>query len=202
MTPADWVQILKDVFTAAAAVTAATVAVVGLKTWKRQLRGNAEYDVARRLLRAVYKLRVSTTSLRRPMMWVEEMAAALKETGRAADDLKASRRAVYEVRMKAVLEAGAELEVAELEGEVLWGKDFKRSLEPLHQCMSRLAVAVSEFLRYGDMPELAESQRAIMEEYEQVVYDRGRPNEPDAFTKQLNDAIYQVETFIRPKLQL
>lgn len=49
MTPVEWVQILKDSLTAVAAVTGATVAVIGLKTWKRQLRGNAEYDVARRL---------------------------------------------------------------------------------------------------------------------------------------------------------
>lgn len=199
---ADWTPIVRDLVTAVAAATGATVAVLGLRTWKQQLRGRAEYELARRLLKAAYELRDSIASFRRPMMWIEEMSAALKETGRIPDDLKSSRRAVYEVRWKAVLEAGSELKVAELEGEVLWGGEFKQAVAPLDKCVACLSIAFAEFLRYSEQGDLAASERAVLRKYEEVVYDRSKADEPDAFTKELNEAIRGVEGFLRPRLQL
>lgn len=195
-------QILQDIVIAAAAVTGAIVAVAGLKTWKRQLRGRAEYELARRLLKAAYELRDSIVSFRRPMMWVEEMSAALAETGRAPDNLKGSRRAVYEVRWNAVLRPASDLKVGELEGEVLWGQSFKVAVAPLDKCLAQLSVALTEFLRYSEMADLAESQRAVLRKYEEVVYDQSKADDPDAFGKKLNQAIGALERFMRPKLRL
>jgi hypothetical protein len=41
-----YASIAKDVITAGAAITAAVVAVKGLRAWKKQLRGKTDYELA------------------------------------------------------------------------------------------------------------------------------------------------------------
>jgi hypothetical protein len=202
MTPAEIIQIVKDCLTGTAAITGATVAVLGLRTWKRQLRGNAEYDVTRRLLRAAYKIRDAISRVRQPFMSMGEIGAAVRETARSPQEPRGYNRAVFEVRWKEALEAGNELKIAELEGEVLWGNSLKTAIAPLEERVKELSIALSEFLRYDDKEDLDVAQREIKDEYADTVYDRGRPERPDTFTKAVNQSVDQLEAFLRPKLKL
>src|ERR1700730_13385920 len=59
---------IRDFALAAAAVTTAVVAVLGLKRWRAELRGKADFDVARGLIRATYKLRDEIQSCRVPLV--------------------------------------------------------------------------------------------------------------------------------------
>lgn len=55
-----WYSIISAVTSFLAAVSAIAVAVIagiGLRTWTKQLKGTAEYELAKRLLQAVYKVR-------------------------------------------------------------------------------------------------------------------------------------------------
>jgi hypothetical protein len=53
----DIVTLFKDLATIFAAVAAGIIAIMGYNAWKKQLRGKAEYELARRLLRNVYRVR-------------------------------------------------------------------------------------------------------------------------------------------------
>lgn len=48
---------IRDVIVTFSALIGAVVAVVGLSTWKKQIQGKEEYELARRLVRNAYKLR-------------------------------------------------------------------------------------------------------------------------------------------------
>ena len=50
------ISIVKDIVTALSALTAAIITVIGLSTWKKQLKIKTEYDLAQRLLKSVYKI--------------------------------------------------------------------------------------------------------------------------------------------------
>ncbi len=50
MNCVEIISVLKDILLSACAVTGAFVAVKGLNTWRRQLRGQSEYDLSRRIL--------------------------------------------------------------------------------------------------------------------------------------------------------
>jgi hypothetical protein len=65
---ARWVTIAKDVMTGIATIAAAVVATMGLHTWKRQLFGNSNYELSRRLLRSAYRLREAIQFVRNPLM--------------------------------------------------------------------------------------------------------------------------------------
>lgn len=79
------VAVIRDVVVMSAEAGGAVIAGLGLKTWRRQLRGHTEYDLVRRLLRAAYSVRDQVASVRSPFIWEGEMKAALSEAG--MDDL-------------------------------------------------------------------------------------------------------------------
>jgi len=77
----------------------ATVAYLGLKTWRRELRGRAEYDLARRILSNAYKVRRAIHTFRAVIAFEEP------------DPL---------TKLKRINEHAAELDAAFIEAKVLW----------------------------------------------------------------------------------
>ena len=66
------IAITKDVVLTIAAAAGMYVAIRGLSTWNRQLKGGVEYELTRRLLRCTYRLREAIKSVRNPVMWSNE----------------------------------------------------------------------------------------------------------------------------------
>src|SRR5690348_10031730 len=96
------------------------IALVGLFTWRRQLHGTVEYDLARRLLRRVYTVRDRIAEVRHPFISRGEFATAFKEAGVTPNDQGAgldpqSTRLVYNRRWSAVTSAASDLDVELLE---------------------------------------------------------------------------------------
>lgn len=59
-----WAALLKDVMTILGAGVAIYVALRGLSAWRRQLKGNVQYELARRLLTNVYRARDALHAVR------------------------------------------------------------------------------------------------------------------------------------------
>ena len=57
MTTVELITAGKDIALAGAAIVTATVAIKGLNTWARQLRGTADFETARAMSKVTYKLR-------------------------------------------------------------------------------------------------------------------------------------------------
>jgi hypothetical protein len=76
----EWVTkfapIFKDLCLAFAAVGGFVIAVLGLRTWWRELKGKTEYDLARRILIATYKIRDAIQNVRNPFMSTSEYASS------------------------------------------------------------------------------------------------------------------------------
>ena len=102
---------LHDVAIAAAALVGAAVAVSGLNTWKRQLKGTAEFEAARRLMKGALRVRSKLQAVRSPFHPVEQ-----GEHG-AFEGMKKA----FEQRIQAVSEAWVELDTDLLDAEGLWG---------------------------------------------------------------------------------
>lgn len=76
MDSPEIIAAIKDILLAATAVTTATAAVVGLKSWRRELEGRTEFDTAKGLIRATYKLRDELSLYRSPLISVNEFPEA------------------------------------------------------------------------------------------------------------------------------
>ena len=207
MNPLDWqpyISIGKDVVTALAALTGAIVAILGLKAWRKQLKGKTDYELARRLLKAVYEVRDAIRLIRSPFQSVAEITQALKETGVSGKfqdpdfDFKTDR-AVYQVRGGKLHEAMSNLRVEQLEAEVSWGNEVSIRLRPLRECISKLNVAIKRHLR-----QLSRSQvdAEAMEALDRIIYEYSGSTEDVAFTDVIRKAVENIEEFLKPYLKL
>jgi hypothetical protein len=147
---------LKDVALGLAAIVTATVAVRGLRRWREELRGKADFEVARGLVRATYKLRDEIQSCRLPLMRVAVRPP--KEAEFPADqihqdpldalakaELEAWTRA-YKDRWQPVLTALQEFDAQALEAEALWGSEIRKDTQELRRCAHTVFVAIEAIL--------------------------------------------------------
>lgn len=188
----DWqlaLTVVKDVVTTVAAATAGVVAIIGLKAWKKQLKGKTDYELARRYLRAAYKVRDAIKFVRNPFIPVEEMHIARKEDGlepAIGSTDNQTMRLVYDRRWKKLNEAVSDLDVELLEAEVSWGKPAVQSEEELDHCRRRLYASLKSYLEgRGD------------EKVDDIIYDTGKEN---TFTTQVNAAVRKIEDYLKPHL--
>lgn len=200
----------KDAFQAVFAVTGLFVAVLGLRAWRRQLAGRTEYELARQLLRAVFRVRDQVNSLRSPFISGGEMYSAAKakyndegELARALDKHDQLAELAYQVRWDRVQKAMSELAVQEIEAEVLWADRFKPIFSELYDSLGDLRNALEDYLSmrrgdYGDVPkEEREATRSI------VLRRWGtRSNKKDVFGEKFGKAVQSLSTAVRPYLDI
>lgn len=67
ITTPEITSIAKNVLLGNAAAATATVAVIGIKNWSREIKGKAEFEIVRNLIRATYKLRDELQICRSPL---------------------------------------------------------------------------------------------------------------------------------------
>lgn len=134
---------LKDVLLGCAAATTAIVAVIGLKNWSRELKGRAEFEAARNLIRATYKLRDEIARCRSPFMGGYEFPKEYVHGAQHSPEEEARGWAyVYRNRWEPVLSALQDFETNALEAEALWGVQIRIGTDELRQCVIELRTSV------------------------------------------------------------
>jgi hypothetical protein len=212
MSVQDWqsfIPIVKDVVTALAALTGGIVAVIGLKAWRRQLKGKTEYELARRFLRATFNVRDTIKFVRNPFQMGGEISRALKEAGLDIDanssEFRAkSEAAVYQLRWKKLQEAMSDLEVELLEAEVSWGNEIVDKVKPLRECIAKLYGKIWLHTYELERPtrHVTEASEKNREEVTRVIYwVSDAPNE-DSFSGEVKSAVDQIADFLKPHLKI
>ena len=72
MSTIELLSIIKDFTISCAAIVTAYVAYTGLEKWQKELRGKANFEVARALIKSVYKLRDEIGYCRSPFISAHE----------------------------------------------------------------------------------------------------------------------------------
>ncbi|NTU50397.1 MAG: hypothetical protein HGA87_05900, partial [Desulfobulbaceae bacterium] len=143
------VGIVKDIVLTLAAIVAGYVGIRGLSTWRRQLRGNTEYQLARNVLASVYELREAISSVRNPFMQYSKEpdlpADKLKELSQREREWQALAQA-YQRRWEPVPKAIAKLDANLLEAEVVWGSEIRAKAAPLNRLAGELLIVLQDHL--------------------------------------------------------
>ena len=144
MNVKEIITAVKDVFLAIAGATTATVAVIGLNNWNRELRGKATFEVARGLAKATYKLRDEINGCRSPLVRGTEFPddydlASSRKT--AALEAKAYAH-MYSNRWAPVWSAVQEFDTHTLEAEALWGSVIRMKTDELRKVVRELNIAI------------------------------------------------------------
>lgn len=196
----------KDLATAAAAITAIVVSVKGLATWKRQLKGNAGFDLAKRVLNAVYRFRDAIWVFRSPMMTAGELAAGLEISLRGAKEEnpyptkaqkdQAAEAGAFQSRWERLREAQMKVHDVSLEAQALWGRQFSDMFHELGVLSGELSYASTRYL--------GRHRRAMSEREDEritkVIWASG--DDEDDFAKRLTATIEKIESAITPHLKI
>ncbi len=141
----DCISAAKDIVVASAALVTAGIAYAGLDKWRSELRGRADFDTARRLALATYRLRNALRQARDPLILGNEFPSGYHANlGRKDDDEEsAAWRHIYSNRWAPVMHAVQELDAAALEAEAsMWQGNVRQTVEALRGCTWELRTAM------------------------------------------------------------
>lgn len=203
----EYIAVVKDLVLGGAAVVGSYVAIRGLKTWNRQLKGGVEYDLTRRLLSATYRWREAVRAVRRPVMWIEEMSLPSEEDRQkmSAEEVRHYGKGhAYQARWDKVVQAHDELQTELLEAEVLWGKQLHTKYKQAFQLQQELFACIHLYLLIIDprTPQASrEAYETTLRSKESVMYDVSTGTEEDQFTRDLSSVIAEIESLLKPRLK-
>jgi hypothetical protein len=195
---------VKDLITICAAFFAGYIAFQGLSTWKRQLSGNSQHELARRWILSALKLRDKVEHVRRGGGHTTEEMAEFAKGGVLLDGLSGKERirattlADYAMRSNALNAVLSELNINSLEAQVLWGNAARETFFEVSNVTNRLLSAIRvehEVLRLGlddDPRERAKRMKVLM--------PLAKPPENDELMVELNAAIAKIEEIGKPHL--
>ncbi len=202
MSTTEIITAIKDIALSGAAITTATVAILGLKSWSRELKGKAEFEVGRALILATYKLRDELKYARSP--WISGYEFPEDYPRNSSDrtpDIEANAYAhIYAKRWKPVAEAIQGFETQALEGEALWGNPMREKTNEMKQCVRNLQVSIDAFIHNKAAD--GESFKNDREFGKSIQSDVWAGNDDkNKLTIQITKAVQALEEGIRPHLK-
>lgn len=104
---AEYTTVVQNVVLSLSGIAAAIIAYLGLTTWRKELKGKSEYAKAKKVLKAVYKVRRAFRHVRHPAIFQYEYPEEMMDTwGHLAKEHDYEGTAhVYENRWKFLAEA-------------------------------------------------------------------------------------------------
>jgi len=207
----DLHTILKDwivpIATASAATIGSFVALVGLSSWRRQLHGQSDHELARRILVALFKMRDAIQDVRNPALFSSEMPdppAEKRETMSAEQIRFFGTSQAYERRWEKVGRLQTELYADIVEAEALWGAESKGLLDAIYGLNTELRQNVVDYLTLQN-PEVDERRKNVISNVRKhkrdILYSGpGMDSDNDQFAEDYEAAIRRVESYLMPKL--
>ena len=200
----NMLPIVKDVAITGAAIIAGYVGIKGLGTWRRQLKGNTEYELAKQLLRSVYELREAIASVRHPFMQYSQEPdmpeEKLKELSVREKQWHAMAQA-YQKRWEPVPKAKSTLDTTLLEAEVVWGQRIVEIVSPFDELIGELLWAIQDHLEAMNPNGYYESPGAEeIKKRRGILYVRGN-TEKDEYKKRLEEIISAIEEELKPHIE-
>ncbi|NDJ81450.1 hypothetical protein GXP65_10470 [Vibrio campbellii] len=201
MTVNEIVTLVKDVVLGLSALGTFFVAMYGVKSWARELKGKADFEVSRQLIRAVYKFRDEMEYSRSPMTLPNEFPENYDPMNRSSEYKAESWSYVFSNRWKPVVEAVQELEAQGLEAEALWGNEVKGLVQELRKNARLLRVGMQAVVdnemedneNFSSDPELGKQMRSR-------VFKPIR-DEQDEITDAVKLSVEKLENYLRPHLK-
>ena len=134
---------ISDIAVAAAALTGVWIAWQGLQTWKQQLRGTEDHDLARKILSSIIRFQDNFALLRSTQI-----------------PLGVSPGKAYEDRWAAFHQEASNLGVSLDEASILWGDKFSDLRNLLGQVVTQTRYAMEDFVIRRDDPQSPETVAA------------------------------------------
>ena len=201
----ETLSIVQGIVVSCAAITGSIVAVRGLSTWKKQTKGHADYELARRILISLFRLRDAIDAVRHPMMWAHEIPLPPEDQAANMEQNKIDhygRTQAYQARWDRVQKERTNLYADLLESEALWGLELKTLFGDISSLQHELWLCVHRYLEISDPDTDAETRKALRDiknSERNILYDN-LSESGDDFKNEMHAAIERIEAYLKPKL--
>lgn len=183
-----------------AAIITSTVAIYGLQSWKRELRGKTNFDIARKLLKSAYLLRDEIRSSRSPMIFADEFPkeypGALGKVSR--EEKLEAYSYIYQNRWKPISVALQEFDSFSLEAESIWGAEIRERCKKLRGCAHTLFTAMQTELDFISAGETSRRDE-FYENNRKELYAFKKDENP--LSIKISESIKELENELRPHMQ-
>ena len=186
-----WLQGIREIVIVAATIFGIYAGYRGLLTWWDQLRGKADFELARRILERTYQLRNVIRQVRNPFGFLTQEEVQIPRHEQL--------RQKFTTMWGEVNEALAELQTAALESEVLWGQEFSEAIIPIRRKVIELYTVIEEYLDSQEPGMNAVVPRERVRELKKMVYFTG--GEDDIYTQEFEMAVQNLEQRVRPHIE-
>ncbi|MCV2871845.1 hypothetical protein OEZ71_06005 [Defluviimonas sp. WL0050] len=201
MSPEAW-SALANWMMAISAAAGAIAAYVGLNAWKNQSIWQADHELARKTLVALYRYRDSLYSVRHPAMRNDEMRLEEEDAQHLNEDQKRKQGVIvaYARRWERHSNAKNALDALLIEADAVWGEDLSNLVKPLRDLEHELFVYIMLHLdaHFRNNADLQNSYREILKKKRDILYDL--LSEDDEFRKDFSHHLSAVEDYLRDKL--
>ena len=190
---------IKDIVTFIFTITGLIIAGIGLSTWKKQIKGNKEFETGYNLHYSVLKLRDAIKHVRNPAIWPSESNKAAiyskeKHPNKSEEEIQNNAHVnVYEMRWEEITNAYTEIESHLLAAEALWGSHILALVKPLKKKITELNISLQQHFQ----PELRTKDYSVLRD---VVYDGSSENEEDNFGKEISKIIQDITNYLKSKI--
>ena len=200
MTFAEICTIIKDICLAIAAATTAIVAVLGMRSWSRELKGKAEFEIARKLIESTYKLRDGVERFRSPFISAGEFTPEYQSKlgDHTAEEEGQAYAKIYGDRWENnISEAIQEFDANSIEAEAFWGGPIKEKTQELRSCVGTLRASVEAVIRDKFSGGMDFNDKDFGKEMRSNISTFGKEN---PLTQKINNAIDNIVKELRPYL--
>ena len=203
MMCAETITLLKDIFISAAAIATAYAAVTGVQNWSKELKGKAEFKLARNLIRATYKLRDEVKICRTQYIGSHEFPEDYfksKEKHTPKEEAEAWAY-VYNSRWQPVWNALQEFDVQTLEAEALWGSGIRKKTDQFREYIRILNIAIDAIVTNKlSGGEDFKQDKSFAERMKTTASDIGGDTDNN-LSKKIIAVVEKIEDQIRPHLK-
>lgn len=190
----DW-ALTKEAFSIIGTLGALIIGTLGLTTWRRQLRGTSEYELAKKAIFKAYEIQQALQTVRNPVLHLSKEEV---EAGRRIEE----EQRIYDERMNQLYEKWAELQTIRLETKVVWSDEAHNCFNEIQQRIGELRGAL--WLHFwikgayaGPGAEVDTNPDRVIEN-DKVVYFI---SDEDEFSIKITNSINTVESFFGPKVR-
>jgi len=191
------ISISSDIAVFVSAIIVATAALIGVKTWRRELTGKARFEVARRVMFLSYKFCEDFKSARSPFTFsYEHIERKVEEIEQPAITEVRNQWFARSQRLRPVVEDLSRLQEAQWEARIILGANaascITEAFETFRQAYAEVSSAIST---YFDIEEDAARSGAqyhdekFLRELRFTIYERSE----DKLSKQVSAVIPNLE---------
>ncbi|HAT9743463.1 TPA: hypothetical protein JBJ69_14300 [Legionella pneumophila] len=187
-------SLIKDIVNVAYPISIVTLGILGLTTWKRQLRGSHQFEISKKILTHAYKVQQSIKNCRNPMLYLSKDEV---DKGNAL----AEKEKIYSARYSKLNDEFIELHSLSLEAKVIFGDMIDTLVSDLNKVIAELKSELWLFFwlqgYYAEPGTEVDNNPERVKQNSKIVF---WISDDDDFSKKVAEKISNIENFLYQKV--